>query len=161
MAGAEDQVKEMIHRDLASQADDRRPDGTAVYVCPECGGALWQAHEGWVIRFHCHVGHAWSLDRLMAEKSEQLEAALWRCVRLLVEKATITRQVAAKLREEGRAEAAERVEETTRADEQHIRLIRELLLEVTPNPTSQSLEVEGIAHGDPPAPAAAPRAGES
>src|SRR5204863_504547 len=53
---------EMIQRDMQDQAADRRPDGQVSYACPDCGGALWQSHNGRTIRFHCHLGHAWSLE---------------------------------------------------------------------------------------------------
>jgi two-component system chemotaxis response regulator CheB len=139
-------INERMQKDIAEQGADRRADGDSIYVCPECGGHLWQVHAGRAVRFHCHVGHAWSLDSMLAQKSEELEAALWRCVRLLTEKATMTRQGAARAREAGRTEVADRIEEMARLDDQHVRLIRDLLLEVSPNPTSQTLRVEELLH---------------
>ena len=37
-------------------------------TCPECGGALWEQQEGELIRFRCHVGHAYSAESMQAEQ---------------------------------------------------------------------------------------------
>ena len=33
-------------------------------TCPECGGALWEQQEGDLVRFRCHVGHAYSPESM-------------------------------------------------------------------------------------------------
>src|ERR1051325_2632228 len=38
-------------------------------TCPECGGTLWEAHEGKVLRFHCHTGHSFSAGTMLDRKS--------------------------------------------------------------------------------------------
>ena len=35
--------------------------------CPECGGALWQLDDPGLVRFRCHVGHAYNGEVLLAE----------------------------------------------------------------------------------------------
>jgi len=44
-------------------------------TCPECGGALWEHEEGGVLRFKCHVGHAYSADSLEVSQSQSPEVA--------------------------------------------------------------------------------------
>jgi two-component system, chemotaxis family, protein-glutamate methylesterase/glutaminase len=68
-----------------------------LFTCPDCGGSLWQADEGPILRFECHVGHAWNWEALLDQKSEQVEVSLWAGVRLLVERATLRRQIAQRL----------------------------------------------------------------
>ena len=58
------------------------------------------------------------------------------------QKATLTRQMAARAREAGKAAMADRIEEQADLDEKSIRIIRETLLETMPNPTSQLIEIE-------------------
>ncbi|HWT02244.1 MAG TPA: chemotaxis protein CheB [Pyrinomonadaceae bacterium] len=55
------------------------------YTCPECHGSLWELREGGMLRFRCHTGHALSAESMVAEQSEQLEAALWSALRALEE----------------------------------------------------------------------------
>jgi hypothetical protein len=64
-----------------------------------------------LIQFACHVGHRYGAEVLLGQMSDELEAALWRCVRILTEKATLTRQLAQRLRSSGDLAHAARVEE--------------------------------------------------
>jgi len=111
-----------------------------MYTCPDCGGVLWQVETGAHGRFRCHVGHAYAPEVLLDQKSEELEAALWSCVRLLREKATLTRQTAARSLAGGQHDIAARSEETAQLNEDHARAIRELL-ESMPSPSDPALSL--------------------
>ena len=52
-----------------------RPDMDGEFTCPECGGSLWQVDEPDLLRFRCHVGHAYNAEVLLSEQGEALEAA--------------------------------------------------------------------------------------
>jgi two-component system chemotaxis response regulator CheB len=138
----------MIQRDLDAQSEDRKGDGQSIFSCPEYGGVLWQTEAGGVTQFRCHVGHTLSPEHLIVQKTEELEESLWASVRTLTEKAILTRQLAARVRAEGRAAAAERIEESATLDDSHSRLIRESLLEATPNPTSQLINIQRALESD-------------
>ena len=99
--------------------------------------------EGPVLRFRCHVGHAFAPEVLLSQKSEELETALWSSLRLLKEKATLTLQLANRTRTSGNgkaAQAAERIAEQAELDERHARVIQELL-EAMPSPMDQAAVV--------------------
>ena len=51
------------------------------FTCPECGGALWEKKDGKVFRYQCHVGHSYTSESLVSEKTEELEGGLWSAVR--------------------------------------------------------------------------------
>ena len=137
----EDLARALIRRDMAAQAHDERSAATTVYTCPECGGTLWQVDYGGLTRFYCHVGHSYGTEALLGQMAETLEAGLWRSVRLLEEKATLTRQMAGRLRVSGHAAAAAVVEEQATLDDRHGRTIRETLLENLSSPAMQALVV--------------------
>lgn len=140
VADQDEQIAQTINRDFSEQAADGRDGELTVYTCPDCGGVMWQSDtgpEGW---FRCHVGHAYAPEVLLIQKSEEIEGALWACVRLLREKATLTRQTAARSRSGGNREMAQRIEEQAQLDEEHARIIRRLL-ETGPTPTEQSSDV--------------------
>lgn len=71
-----------------------RPGAPAELVCPACQGVLTEAHPGDFEHFRCHVGHAFSLDALVREQSEEVERALWAAVRSLEESAAVSRRLA-------------------------------------------------------------------
>ena len=102
---------------------------------------LWQDGAGVRLRFRCHVGHAYAPELLLNQKSEELEAALWSSLRLLKEKATLTRQLVTRTRAGGYGgqpvPAAERIEEQAVLDERYARSIQELL-EAMPSPLGQT-----------------------
>lgn len=48
---------------------DRRGE-VSMFTCPECGGALWQVDQKNLVRFRCHVGHAYNGEHLLAQQAE-------------------------------------------------------------------------------------------
>lgn len=129
-----ERLTQVIEVDFAEQAANQRAGDTSLYTCPDCGGVMWQAEAGG--GFRCHVGHAYASEALLVHKSEELESALWACVRLLREKATLTRQSAARTMEGGNSDMAARFEEQALLAERYGRVIHELL-EASPNPTDR------------------------
>ena len=135
----EERLEKVIEEDFSEQAGNGRVEDVTVYTCPACGGVMWQAEAGPPLRFRCHVGHAYVPELLLSQKSEEVEAALWSCVRLLREKATLTRQLATRTRATNGGEAA-RIEDQAELDERHAQVLRELL-EAIPNPVDQAAAI--------------------
>jgi two-component system chemotaxis response regulator CheB len=97
-----------------------------VLTCPSCHGALWELHNGKLVSYRCHVGHAFTPASLDEEQSEELEKALTAALRALKERAETTRRVAQRLEGYGPSEAyLERIEDYEKAAE----VLRRLLYE--------------------------------
>jgi two-component system chemotaxis response regulator CheB len=96
-------------------------------VCPSCQGSMVETIEGGLLRFRCHVGHAFSVDSLLTEQSESLEAALWASVRALEESA----QLADRLANRNDRLLGPRFRDKAAALRQHAALIQDLLLHGT------------------------------
>ena len=141
---AEERLEAVIAEDFVEQASDERTEETTLFTCPDCGGVLWQGGEGPVLRFRCHVGHAFAPEVLLSQKSEELETALWSSLRLLKEKATLTQQLANRTRSSGNGtaatQAAERITDQAKLDERHAQVIQELL-EAMPSAMDQAAVV--------------------
>ena len=45
------------------------PRNSSGLTCPECSGALWEVKQGDLIQYRCRVGHAYSLDSMLAEQA--------------------------------------------------------------------------------------------
>jgi two-component system chemotaxis response regulator CheB len=66
------------------------------YLCPDCGGPLWEASAGAGRWLTCRVGHQWSgLASLADAQAERLEDVAWGLVNALAERALLLRQVLA------------------------------------------------------------------
>jgi two-component system chemotaxis response regulator CheB len=71
------------------------PLGTpTVFTCPDCGGTLLEVPEGELMRYRCHVGHAFTPMTLMRGQEAKVEDALWNAVRALEESAALRRRSA-------------------------------------------------------------------
>jgi two-component system, chemotaxis family, protein-glutamate methylesterase/glutaminase len=104
------------------RSDDEPTNGDLTgLTCPECGGALWEHSESGVIRFKCHVGHAYSLESLDVSQSQGLEMALWAALRSLQERADMFRRLAR------RSSPGTRFEEKARTADEHAATLRRLI----------------------------------
>jgi two-component system, chemotaxis family, protein-glutamate methylesterase/glutaminase len=97
-------------------------------TCPECGGALWEQQEGDVVRFRCHVGHAYSVESMQAEQGVALEAALWSALRSLEERAGLFRRLARRMA--ASAETAERYERKAAEVGRHADAVRQTIADL-------------------------------
>lgn len=98
------------------------------FTCPECHGVLMQIHEGEIIRFRCHTGHAYSQETLLAEVDEAIEIGLWNAVRTMDEKVLLLRQMAQQLTAPQDTATAQRFTEKATAVEERSQLVRQFVL---------------------------------
>jgi two-component system chemotaxis response regulator CheB len=110
----------------AMEPEDGSRGQLVPFVCPECGGTLAEADDGGVARYACHVGHAFSVDSLLALQSDALETALWTAMRALEERSMITRRVASRLSSQNRG-SARRFERLAGESDEQAQLLRAVL----------------------------------
>jgi two-component system chemotaxis response regulator CheB len=75
------------------------PDGSPTgepspYGCPDCHGVLNTVPDERLLRFRCRTGHAWSAESLVAQQDTDVEEALWTALRVLEERAEMSRRLA-------------------------------------------------------------------
>jgi two-component system, chemotaxis family, protein-glutamate methylesterase/glutaminase len=75
----------------ATDAGVLRLGAPSNYACPECHGVLLQVKDQVPLRFRCHTGHAYSVESLLAEMDEEIEATLWSAIRALEEREMLIR----------------------------------------------------------------------
>jgi two-component system chemotaxis response regulator CheB len=138
-------LNEVVHADVDSSAGPAREqtdvaeglvsglrinDGqppSSPFVCPECGGSLWEQREGEGLRYRCHTGHGFTAATLSALQSDELEQALWTSVRLLDEQAELQRRMAGRWQTDGNVKVRARFESNAEDREHAADLIRTLL----------------------------------
>ncbi len=118
---------EMAEFNLNAIEDEDRPGTPSHFACPTCGGILWEIQDGRLTRYRCRVGHAFSVQSLMAEQSDGLEEALWTALRALEERAALARRMAAHSVERNHRLSATRFEAQAGEDEHRAKLVREAL----------------------------------
>jgi two-component system chemotaxis response regulator CheB len=97
-------------------------------TCPDCNGALWEIKDEDMLRYRCHVGHAFSAESLSEGQAEMLEIALWSAVRALEEKTVLARRIVERARRANQNRAARLFEKRAEEAEVHGSMIRRLLL---------------------------------
>lgn len=109
-------------RDIdADEAAVARP---AHVVCPACGGDMIETEANGLMRFSCHVGHAYSIEGMLADQARALEAALWTAVRTLQESGDLAQRLA----QRSPGDMARAFEEKAAAMRYHGEVIRDMLL---------------------------------
>jgi two-component system chemotaxis response regulator CheB len=98
------------------------------FICPNCGGSLWEVQEGQLVRYRCHVGHGFTAETLSALQDDELEQALWSSVRLLEEQAELQHRMAERWQSSGNQQIRERFKSNASDRIEAADLIRQLLV---------------------------------
>src|SRR5690606_33896385 len=66
------------------------------FTCPDCHGTLWEIADGDLLRYRCHVGHAFTSDVVLEAQDGESEQLLWTLLRSHQERAALARRMADK-----------------------------------------------------------------
>ncbi|HZU20353.1 MAG TPA: chemotaxis protein CheB [Gaiellaceae bacterium] len=117
-----------------ASAEEAQPGEIAPFSCPDCGGTLWETTDGGVVSYRCRVGHAYTMNALVASHEDSLEKALWSAYRALEEKAAMSRRVARRLAERGRSLSAQRLQRQADGAARQAETLKAVLDELQPPP---------------------------
>ncbi|NUO51719.1 MAG: chemotaxis protein CheB [Polyangiaceae bacterium] len=70
-------------------------------TCPDCHGALWEVHEGQLVRYECRVAHRFSKATLIEAQDDMIEESVLIAYRALEEKAATLLRFAELARDAG------------------------------------------------------------
>ena len=99
-------------------------------TCPDCQGALWEINDEQLLRYRCHVGHAYSAESLSDGQTQMLEVALWSAVRGLEEQMMLATRIVERARKANNTRALRIFEKRAQEAKAHGDAIRQLLLGV-------------------------------
>jgi two-component system, chemotaxis family, protein-glutamate methylesterase/glutaminase len=132
----ETQYTEM--QDADTLASNERLGAPSAFSCPECGGVLWELHNGELVRFRCRVGHAFSIESGLAAQTEQLEAALWTALKTLEESASLSKRMAQRAQGRSQDRLARNFQQQAHNAEQRAITIRQVLRKDEPDTPGSS-----------------------
>jgi two-component system chemotaxis response regulator CheB len=130
------EIQDPAESGTASIEEGPLPGPPTALTCPDCGGAIWEHVDGELVRYRCHVGHAYSADSMVGAQAAVLEAALWTAVRALEEKAQLSQRLADRSRKRGLDRLADRYMEAVREAQLGSSAIRHLILNGTADPVT-------------------------
>ena len=64
------------------------------FTCPECNGALWEINDGSMLRYRCHVGHAFTAESVFSARAAEVDRMLESLLRSHQERAALVRRMA-------------------------------------------------------------------
>jgi len=105
------------------------------YACPDCHEVLLEFEEGGRVRFRCHIGHAYSVDSLLAAMNQGIERAMSTAVRSLEEARLLMDRMAQVLDRREKPEAAARLRESSQRAKRKVEVMNELIRESESVPT--------------------------
>ena len=109
------------------------------HSCPSCGGPLWQLGQNLqannvndkdkqlLLRYRCHVGHAFTSRTLIEEQNEATEKALWIALRTLEERGRLLKNMSDRYAKAGSSALAQSHRERANEALEHSALIRDLI----------------------------------
>jgi two-component system, chemotaxis family, protein-glutamate methylesterase/glutaminase len=97
----------------------------SVLACPDCHGVMWEIDEGELVRYRCHVGHAYSAEIMSLALDENLKLAFGSALRALDERVALARKLEAQASTASRTRMAESWAAKAREFEEEARIIRD------------------------------------
>jgi two-component system chemotaxis response regulator CheB len=113
--------------------NDHPTNGASGFMCPSCGGALWERRDGTSLSYECRIGDRFSEAEAWIEHSVARNRALLTAARVLAENAALARHIAASAQARGDAAVAVRLEDEAREDDRLYAQVR-AMLEGLPEP---------------------------
>jgi two-component system chemotaxis response regulator CheB len=114
-------------QELADMKVDEMLGKISPFTCPECHGALWEIRDGPMLRFRCHVGHAYTADAVLMAQGDEIDRMLETLQRAHQERAAFARRMAKQERAEQRHKLADRLETRAREYEDDAKLVMGLI----------------------------------
>lgn len=97
------------------------------YTCPECHGALWEIPEGDMLRYRCHVGHAFTAETVLSALNGEVDTMLESLLRSHQQRAALAHRMAEQERGRNRDSLAGQLEGRAREYEEDAEVIRRMV----------------------------------
>jgi two-component system chemotaxis response regulator CheB len=110
------------------------------FTCPECHGTLWEIADGSLLRYRCHVGHAFTAEAMLDAQGTRAEEMLWGLLRAHQERAALARRMAERERGRNRAGLTKQLLQRAEGYDEDAAVLRSLLRDQTFMPATNAPE---------------------
>jgi len=119
----------------------------SVLSCPDCGGVMWEIEEDGLVRYRCHVGHAFAADVMSVALDENVRRALATALRALEERVAMAQKMCKQANIFGRSHEAVEWAQQARDLDREAAVIRDSIrrIDETAAGTEQALETQAEA----------------
>jgi two-component system chemotaxis response regulator CheB len=118
---------------IEENSDNTVSGKPSMLTCPDCGGALMEVEDGPLLRFRCHVGHAYSPASLVEAQGEAFEQALWMALRTHNERIKLFARMKENAESQGKPRTAAKWSEAMNEAQSHVDLLRTILTTHSPS----------------------------
>jgi two-component system, chemotaxis family, protein-glutamate methylesterase/glutaminase len=101
----------------------------SVFICPDCGGGLWEMVADNVVRYRCHTGHVYNQGELLIRQTDALENTLWTALRMMEERRILLDKMSEEEESKGWRLTATNKRERAANLETHIDRLKHILFE--------------------------------
>jgi two-component system chemotaxis response regulator CheB len=101
----------------------------SVFICPDCGGGLWEMVSDNIVRYRCHTGHVYNEGELLIRQSDALENTLWTALRMMEERKNLLDKMAKEENSKGWKITAGQKEERANDLQDHIERLKQILFQ--------------------------------
>jgi two-component system chemotaxis response regulator CheB len=99
----------------------------SLLTCPDCNGVMWEIDEGDVVRYRCHVGHAYTSDLMSLALDDGLRRALGSAARALDERIALARKLGQQANASGHSRVADSWTRKLHEAEQEAKILRDAM----------------------------------
>jgi len=131
-------AQEMIAM-IEEKSDNSVSGKPSMLTCPDCGGALMEVEDVPLLRFRCHVGHAYSPASLVEAQGDAFEQALWMALRTHNERIKLFSRMKESAETQGKPRTAAKWSEAMDEAQEHVDLLRTILTTHSPSNGKASL----------------------
>jgi two-component system chemotaxis response regulator CheB len=96
-------------------------------TCPACHGVLVRIEEGSIVRYRCHTGHAFSVQSLYAQVSEEIDDSLIAVLRVINERILLLQELVQQARHRQENVQADNYAQQLGASQQWAAQLRDML----------------------------------
>jgi two-component system chemotaxis response regulator CheB len=101
----------------------------SIFICPDCGGGLWEMVSDNIVRYRCHTGHVYNEGELLIRQNDALENTLWTALRMMEERKNLLDKMSREENSKGWKLTARQKEERARDLQGHIERLKQILFE--------------------------------